>query len=481
MRGAFALSLIGAALFSFSLRPWGNGYFAIAGAIVLVVVLMNERTPWRGAALSAILWLGLGIPTVEGVAGGFWWGFAALLALLSVGWVGAGALFAWLRNRLPPGSAVVALPVLFTAVEFLMSRTWLLGNSAAGLLAYTQSDTPLLKLAAWSSTSAINAGVLMLAAGLYSIALKHWKPVVGLIAPVVLALVIQPPGTGAIFETAQLRAGVIQGAQGNLDRLLASYDDQVASRLAQTYEALIRRATDDGAELAVLGETVLPRRSNLENPPAHLQRMLRAAPVTIVGAHEYEQGHVYNSAVIWNGTNLESIYRKRALVPLIEGNYTAGNTSDPVMIQGALTGVGICLDSVQAGLSLQAVRAGAELLIFITDDSFAGHSATPHFHIRTAAVRAAETARATVFANEWGPSAMFDRHGRTLGMLPLGQQGVLVTDLPLAQGMTPFVALGDYLGWIAVTLSLIVVFRCCSIERPAPSAANIRPKFESRV
>ena len=89
------------------------------------------------------------------------------------------------------------------------------------------------------------------------------------------------------------------------------------------------------------------------------------------------------------------------------------------------------------------------MLVFITDDTFAGFTATPSVHLRTAALRAAETARATVFTNEWGPSAVFDQHGKLIAGLDLGAAGVVVAELPLSQGTTPFVRFGDWLGRLA--------------------------------
>ncbi len=474
MTRSLALSLVAAGLFSLAMRPWGSGYFAIAGATLLVAVLMRERVPWRGGLVAAVAWLGMAIPSLEGTAAILWWSFPALLGLLGLGWVIAGTVFVWLRERLSVGVSLLALPVLFTASEFAFSRTWLLGDAALGLLAYTQADTLLRALAPWSGTSAVNIGLLLLATGIYSLLARRWTRAIWSVAAVVAALLVPVPGTSAIWMAGELRAGAVQGSQRDIDRLMAAYDDRVGARLAGTYEELISHAAAQGAELVILPETVLPRSTVISDPSPHLVSMLSAAPVTLVGVHEYAGDETYNSAAVWTGTELDPVYRKQALVPVIESSYTAGTSSDPVMLQAARVGLGICLDSVQPGISREAVRRGAELLIYITDDTFAGITSTPYFHLRTAMLRAAETARATLFVNESGPSAVLDARGKTLDTLQLGEQGVMVAELPLMTGITPFVAVGDLLGWFCLLSGAVyTVFHVFAPQRKRQTGAAI--------
>ena len=49
-----ALSATAAALFSVSFRPWGNGYFALVAVFLLILALVTEKKPWRGALAAVI-------------------------------------------------------------------------------------------------------------------------------------------------------------------------------------------------------------------------------------------------------------------------------------------------------------------------------------------------------------------------------------------------------------------------------------------
>ena len=459
MMRLLALSALSAALFSLSFRPWGSGYFALGAAFLLVSVLMAERKPWRGALAAGIAWTGLGITAAEGTAAFVWWALPALVGLFSLGWLISGAVFVWLRRKLPTGASLVALALLFTSTEFLISQRGVFGDAAIGLLAYTQADTPLKSLAPWSGTSTVVLGVLLLATGAYALYLREWRLSAWLSLPVIALILLPAPGTTTPPVEANLSVGSIQGARDSLDQLFATYDEEIAVQRAASYESLISQAVERGAELVVLGETILPSGTDASNLPAHLRSMLSLAPATIVGSREYSGGDIFNSAFLWTGAGLESVYRKRALVPIVEEFYARGSTSTPVMTQGVLIGLAICLDTFYAEQIRSSVSQGAELLIFITDDTFAGFATTPYMHMRTAALRAAETARATVFTNEWGPSAMFDRHGNQIAHLDLGTAGVIVAELPLALGVTPYVRFGDWLGWLTLTaiVSLVLI------------------------
>lgn len=461
-----AWSALAAALYSVSLRYWGFGYLALLATAVLCGVLLRERRPWRGALAAAIAWIGLGLPTLEGAGLRLWWALPALLGFLGLGWALAGALTVALRKRLPPAGSLLAMPIVLTATEFIVSRRWLLGDAAAGLLVYTQADTPLRNLAAWGGPSLVSFGTLLVGLSVHAVIFARWRAALTMLGAIALLVLLPAPGSGPSHQAASINVAAIQGAQGDLARLFATYDVAHYEALFSSYAQLAASANADGVELMVMGETVLPRGTVPGAPEPQLAAALSIAPVTLVGAHEGADAGWFNSAFVWRGDHLESVYRKQALVPIIEGDYAAGDSSAPVMLQGTHVGLGICLDSAHATLARSTVQQGAEILVYITDDTFAGSTATPRVHLRTAAIRAAETGRSVVFANESGPSALFDQRGNMLVSLAQGVPGFVSADLPITVGITPFVALGEWFGWLSLAVLPILVVRAALAPRP---------------
>ena len=63
-------------------------------------------------------------------------------------------------------------------------------------------------------------------------------------------------------------------------------------------------------------------------------------------------------------------------------------------------------------------------------------------HYYLGILRSVETGRAMVRAAKTGISAIVDADGRVLKELPLYRRGVLIGDVPIYGGTTPFVAFG---------------------------------------
>ena len=82
-------------------------------------------------------------------------------------------------------------------------------------------------------------------------------------------------------------------------------------------------------------------------------------------------------------------------------------------------------------------------LINLTNDAWFGTSAGPYQHFHQARVRAVEQGLPVIRAANTGISAIIDAHGRILGELGLGQEGVVDGLLPAALPPTPFVRFGN--------------------------------------
>jgi apolipoprotein N-acyltransferase len=70
--------------------------------------------------------------------------------------------------------------------------------------------------------------------------------------------------------------------------------------------------------------------------------------------------------------------------------------------------------------------------------------------------RSIETRTSTVKADSTYDSAAIDPYGRILDrhITPDGSAYTLVADVPLGSGKSPYVTLGDWLGWVALAFTV---------------------------
>ena len=472
------LALVTAALISLAGRPWAPGYIALAAFIPLLFALDGERRKRRGALAGFIASLGPGIVAFEGVAPAEPWAYPLLVAVSGIWLALAGTTYTLIANRFGRYPALWSFPLLIVVAEFIPAQRWLFGHFANGMTAigYTQFDTPLLSLAGWSGVSGVSLAVLLVNLALYlAWRDRRFVPAAILAACVAAATVIPVPGGNVPKEQNQpLNVAVIQGAVPSVDSLMARFDRAAAERMLEPYKELTALAGERGADLVVWGETVLPQPVRDGQVPAYVAAALEPASAALVGGVSFTQGQSANSAFYWEDGSLTEVYRKRALVPFNEPHYTAGTALPPLGLNGVALGIGICLDSVFGSLARDSVQRGAEVLVYITEDSFAVRTVTPELHLRVTAFRAVETGRYTVFTNQSGPSAVFNERGKVIERIAHGEVAGVIAEVPAYTGVTPFVRYGDWAGGLATLVSLAWLVACARFpallaRRPAPT------------
>jgi apolipoprotein N-acyltransferase len=470
-----ALALASAALLATAARPWAPGILAWVAFVPLWLALARtERWP-AAAALGWLAALGVGVVAFEGVAPAAPWAYPVLVAITSLPGAAASGLWRVIDRRLGERAGCVALPLLWTAADFLPAQRAWLGDFADVLtpIAAIQFDTPLRALAGWSSTSgvalsllAVNVGVLMLIRG-------RRVAAASLVAvPLAWSLLPVPGADATATLGASLRVAVVQGAVPSVETLFARFDRASAARMLEPYAALTAIAAERGAELVVWGETVLPQALRPGEVPEVVAAALAPAPVALVGGVSVVADRSFNAVFHWQGGALTEVYRKQALVPVNEWQYTAGVPLPPLDVAGAAVGLGVCLDSLVPSQTRASVRAGAQLLVVVTEDGFAGRTVTPELHLRASAFRAIETGRWLVFANQSGPSAVIDARGRVVERLAPGARAGLIADVPLLAGRTPYVLWGDWAGALASVAAAVMTALAWA---PRQSAAQHAP------
>jgi len=473
MKGVL-LAAVSAALLSLALRPWpGTGYLAWFALVPLLIALADERRVLRAALLAGIAWSGLGWATYEAAVVVVPWAYPVLVVGTSALWALAGAGTAVLVRRWGPVAALALFPMPVVAVEYVAGQRALFGDLAlVARFGYVQYDTVLRSAAAWSGSSGVAFAVLAANAAL-ALALRARRPTwpfAVLLAGGAWMVLPMPSLAGSSDAGPPISVGLVQSAAPKADMRMALFDDAAVDRVMATFETHTRALAAARVDLVLWGETVVPNGMRDGRVDGRVAQALAAAPTALVGARERFGGVWYNSVLLWQDDRFSSAYRKQTLVPFVEGGLTAGEVAPPLALAGRRLALGICLETLYSDLARVAVRDGADALVYLSDDTFAGRTVTSDLHMRTTAFRAAATGRPVVFVNESGPSAVYDESGRAVAHLAAGVSGTLVADLAAASGVTAFVRWGDWIGRLAVSTSLAAFAAAAVPRRIAPRA-----------
>lgn len=500
-----ACGFASAGLLAVAARPWGAGIvalFALVPALYSLTIIthgqhnrlqlpLSRGTPRSRSATASGLALG-GAVVLVSATGMVFVAYEAALGISSVAYVVAalslslpfllvGVFSVWVGSRLRRLPPWVVLPVAWCSLEVLLKQEWLFGRFASPLamIGYTQAETAVLHLARFGSVSAVSAWVL-LANGLISgvlvglpgtpsrrsgsvraaaftalillwfvvwaaargAALPGGAPAVaGSAAPGVSVSLLQPNIPATARSAAHLDRSV---AAELLDLLLRSSRTELPERPAAERSLLL------WPEAA--WPSPLPRSGAASGAPATPV----GVPEAIIGAPSYDATSRLsgNAAYLWRGTELRHVYDKRHTVPFTEDALIRG--SGPVLVRAGGVSVAplICYDVAFPATARNAATAGAELLVVLTDDTFAAGSHVPIQHLRVARFRAVETGLWLAFASNGGPSALIDPSGQLVASTQPGEAVLLRATARPRTGSTPYLRFGDWVGVLAWLLTL---------------------------
>lgn len=207
----------------------------------------------------------------------------------------------------------------------------------------------------------------------------------------------------------------------------------------------------------------------------------------LVGAMTFaDRSHFFNSAVaIYPDGTVPPPYHKRILMPfgeyipfadvfpwlkqfnpLAADSFTAGTDTTvfdfPLRSPSGVERVVkvsplICYEDVVQSLSREAARAGAELLVNLTNDAWFGDTATPRQHHLIAAFRAIENRRYLVRSTNTGLTAVVAASGETIAQLPVFSEDILYTKVSPRSELTLYTRLGDIPYWLLAALAAAAI------------------------
>jgi len=238
-----------------------------------------------------------------------------------------------------------------------------------------------------------------------------------------------PPGPG-------INVALIQPNVSQQRKWMASQRPLIVAEMLE----LTRQAARHNPDMIIWPETSYP--AQIGRDPGEEERItdaVRQAGIPLLfGAITHHEGRYHNSAILLGADGREQQrYDKIHLVPFGEflplrralpwlamlvpiADFSPGKeaTVFPVPDDGARKfGVVICFEDTVSRVVRRFVRAGAGLLVNMTNDAWFLDSAEPWMHLQAAVLRAVENRRTLIRAANTGVSCVIAPDGRVTAML----------------------------------------------------------------
>jgi apolipoprotein N-acyltransferase len=460
--------------------------FAFWGTLILWLTVYLGPVPWLAlAGLEAVF-------------------FAVGCLLITLAWrVGDRVALA---RRSAVSTALVrqgAVPVvvagLWTLRE-LVASTWPYGGFSWGRLAFSQSESPLAGLVAWTGVSGLSFLIAWVAAltvqalripasargRTAATATKATAAAAaatgtpgrrGLVAaralPAVLLVGMLAVPAFPVATSGSIRVGAVQGdadaglfARYQPGEILEDHLDATQEIYGEDVDLVVW--PENAADLDPL--RVTQSASALDRVTERMDAPLITGTITAVG------DRIFNSLLLWeSGEGVIDQYDKIHPVPfaeyipdrdfwyplapgllsLIPRDYTVGTRDNVFDVGGATAGLAICFDIVDDSLVRRMVADGADLIVAPSNNADFGRTDESVQQLAIARLRAIETGRSLVNVSTVGTSAIIAPDGSTLAILPTFEPGTMVEDVPLSTVTTPATAFGRPLE-LAVSLGGLV-------------------------
>ncbi|HLV49226.1 MAG TPA: apolipoprotein N-acyltransferase [Aliidiomarina sp.] len=483
----YGLSFLVGALMLFAYAPFEQGWLAALLLTGWLLLLVRSQTP-KQAAITGFMfglgWFGTGVSWIF-VSIDRFGGLpiiATLIIMLSLfaylalypalaGWL-------WLKARKKLNRyALFAFPFIWLVTEFL--RGWVMTGFPWLNLGYTQTTTQFAALAPHIGEIGISLVVLLVAISFAYAALT--KRLEWFAIPVLLygAAMLSPSLNPMEFTGASTRVALVQGNiqqelkwnqaqewpnfltyQTLSEPLYGNYDVIVWPESAITFlEPLAQSSLTDFAEQAVAKDSVVLSGIIDYNPETEQYFNSIAVFGDKQSPYHWQNNNRYRKnklLPIGEFVPFESLLRPLApLFNLPMSSFSRGNSQQQnLTANDTQIAANICYEVVYSGYIKEQVKAGTDMLLTVSNDSWFGNSHGPHQHLEIARMRAVEFGRPMLRSTNNGITAIIDHQGYIMQRLPQFEPAVATANVAIVTGTTWYTRFGSITAWIIATLLL---------------------------
>ncbi|HET8580848.1 MAG TPA: nitrilase-related carbon-nitrogen hydrolase [Candidatus Paceibacterota bacterium] len=508
---AWWLVFPGFALMLFAVSRANALHSAILSGCVLGFLLYGIALIPDITATLPLDWFGITDGAFEiAAAGGAW-----LLAggILAIGPAAFGALWHWYASRsAPPLSHLIVAPAAWVLAQWLASVCFGIVSAGPGTflgsgftfagLGYLLANDPALLQAAWLggiyALSFVAAGIGTLIYLAWSANGKRTRAALVIITVLLAAWLVG----GHIFIAREAAAESDARSRGNAIAVAAvsRYVPPRFSVSAADDDADFESVLGEIAPLRGIGVLVLPEDTaflRTLNDGAHAAVLPFIAQIGIGGAGpliidsediRQADGSLRSRVSYYSGPDDISYGYKQMLMPvgeyvpyalsamirMIGGEallekvgivraYAPGPSGGSATTHGAVFAVRFCDEVLSPSLYRADVRAGANILVNISSQSwFHGSPVVFAQMLEAARVRAVESRRWFVQSGDMSPAFALDAYGQLMLQTPDGVAAAAIADAVPRSDMTPYARAGE--GVLAIPLLLLIgcawLYRC---------------------
>lgn len=376
--------------------------------------------------------------------------------------------YRWLPKAFP-GTAgrLLGLPTVVAALwvgRELFVGSWPYGGFPWARIGMSQAESPLASVSSWVGVSGLSFLMVLVVAMLIEVVrLRAWRRPLRLIAPAALVVVLL---FTPLFPTATSGSMRIAAVQGNGPT--GYFDDREPFAVIQAQTEATAPLYGEDVDLLVWPEGSLDADPFQSDALARRMTLIanRIDAPLLANAPTGRDDRFFNTSMLWNldGT-ARQLHDKRHPVPfgeyvpdrpffnavapeligLIQREYTPGSNPPIVDVDGVRVGLAICFDVIYDDVIWQGLNAGAEVLVFQTNNAdFRGTDENLQ-QLAFARMRAIETGRSVVNVSTVGTSQVIRADGSTVTSLDADEAGAMLEDVELRSGLTAGVVLGPWI------------------------------------
>jgi apolipoprotein N-acyltransferase len=394
-------------------------------------------------------------------------------------------------------SILVVLPIVWVAIEWLRSF-FPIGDPWDFLGCVAYRDLRTIQFAEFTGVYGVSALIVLVNATVYwsiverhSLRTKLWGGaiVAGIVAAALVFGTIRRNQIASEPASGQIKVAMVQG---NIPQTV-KWDPAALPSTFKVYADASESAARSGADLIIWPETATSflfqpndaYPSALSKLRAYRERLLDLArtirkPILFGAPAIYLHlgASIRNRAYLVSADGqIEAYYDKTQLVPfgeyiparpvvgryvhhiLVEsiGEFSPGDGPVVFDVNGAHLGVLICYESIFPDLARRAVRAGADILVNITNDAWFGDSSAPYQLLAMTVMRAVENHEPIVRVGNTGVSAVITPAGQIVGATKIFTRVTEIQTVAWTKRRTFYTEYGDVFAKLCFALLVVGV------------------------